>query len=74
MLNIDISYCFKGNYVDPDQLASQKPADQGLNSFPLCLLLIYIRKAKSNFTLLLYTVNLVLVRTVKNNSFPLCTN
>ena len=35
MLNPDIC-CFE-NSVDPDQLASQKPADQDQHCFPLCL-------------------------------------
>ena len=35
MLDQDIS-CFE-NSVDPDQLASQKPADQDLLYFPICL-------------------------------------
>ena len=33
-LNLDIS-CFDNN-VDPDQLASEKPADQDLHCFPPC--------------------------------------
>ena len=33
MLNFDIS--FNKNSVDPDQLASKKPADQDLLCFPL---------------------------------------
>ena len=35
MLIPDIS-CFE-NSVDPNQLVSQKPADQGPHCFPLCL-------------------------------------
>ena len=35
MLNLDISN-FE-NSVDPDQLASEKPADLDLHCFPLCL-------------------------------------
>ena len=34
MLNSDIS-CFE-KFVDPDQLASQIPADQGPHCFPPC--------------------------------------
>ena len=30
------------NSVDPDQLASEKPADQDPHCFPLCLLIIGI--------------------------------
>ena len=37
MLKPDIS-CFK-NCVDPDQLASQKPADQDPHCFLICLLI-----------------------------------
>ena len=35
MLNLDISH-FE-NSVDPDQLASEKPADQDPHCLPLCL-------------------------------------
>ena len=40
MLNADLS-CFK-NSVDPDQLASQKPADQDPHFFPQMLKTILI--------------------------------
>ena len=35
MFNLDTSCC--ENSVDPDQLASEKPADQELHCFPLAL-------------------------------------
>ena len=37
--NLDIS-CFR-NIVDPDQLASEKPADQGPHCFPTLLVKTY---------------------------------
>ena len=35
MLNLDVP-CFE-NSVDPDQLASEKPADHTPHCFPICL-------------------------------------
>ena len=36
MLNLDMSF---ENCVNPDQLASEKPADQDQHCFPLCMLI-----------------------------------
>ena len=37
MLNQDIPRFRFENSADPDQLASQKPADQDLHCFPFCM-------------------------------------